>query len=257
MSSAPRSVFDAAADAYDRARPSYPDGLYEELERQTGRLAGKLVLDWGAGTGIASRQLAERGAQVISLDIGEQMLRRARARRHGSACVLATGSSMPVRSAAADLTTFAQSWHWFEQPAAAAEVARILAPGGWWAAWWNQATPDAGWWADYQRLLTASCPTYRRQHHSADQPPPDWSDPAVLAHGALTPAGRVRIGWIREIRAEHWLTDDQSKSYIISLEPAARERVLAEIAAIIGRQFPDGEMTVEYTTSLQLARKVS
>jgi SAM-dependent methyltransferase len=84
-------------------------------------LTGKLVLDWGAGTGIASRQLAERGATVISLDIGEQMLRRALARSPGSACVLGDGNQMPIRSASADVVTFAQSWHWFDHRVAAAE----------------------------------------------------------------------------------------------------------------------------------------
>src|SRR5215469_3118776 len=69
-----RSVFDAAAAEYDAARPSYPAELFDELESRTGSLAGKLVLDWGARTGISSRQLAERGATVPSYSMGEQML---------------------------------------------------------------------------------------------------------------------------------------------------------------------------------------
>ena len=121
-----RSVFDAAADEYDAARPSYPAALFGELERRTGPLAGRLVLDWGAGTGIASRQLAGRGARVVSLDIGEQMLRRALARSRGAVCLLANGNQMPVRSGTAELVTFAQSWHWFDPRAGAAEVARVL-----------------------------------------------------------------------------------------------------------------------------------
>src|SRR5215475_3221321 len=133
-----RSVFDAAAAEYDAARPSYPDDVFDELEAAAGPLAGQLVLDWGAGTGISSRQLAGRGARVVLFDIGEQMLRYARARDPRSRCVLAHGSEMPVRSASADLTTFAQSFHWFEQPAALTEIARVLRSGGVWAAWWNR-----------------------------------------------------------------------------------------------------------------------
>jgi ubiquinone/menaquinone biosynthesis C-methylase UbiE len=121
---ATRSVFDTAAAAYDAARPSYPSALFDQLEERAGPLAGRLVLDWGAGTGIASRQLAARGARVVSLDIGEQMLRRALVRSQGAACVLADGNQMPVRSGAADLATFAQAWHWFASRAAIAEVAR-------------------------------------------------------------------------------------------------------------------------------------
>ena len=90
-----RSVFDLAASEYDAARPSYPAALYDELERQTGRLDGKVVLDWGAGTGIASRQLAERGARVVSLDIGEQMLRMAKARSPCRAACSPTATGCP------------------------------------------------------------------------------------------------------------------------------------------------------------------
>ena len=256
MSFAPRSVFDAAAAEYDAARPAYPAALYEELERRTGRLAGRLVLDWGAGTGIASRQLAERGARVVSFDLGGQMLRRAMARNPDATCVQANGNRMPVRSGIADLTTFAQSWHWFDPRAGAAEVARVLKPGGHWAAWWNRASDEGEpWFDDYQRLLTASCPSYEWQHRSDRRLGPDWTDPVVAAAGTMEPAGTVMVGWIRNVRAGDWLTDDRSKSYIIELEPAVREALLAEIAAIIARRFPDGQMTVQYTTTLALARK--
>ena len=124
------SLFDAAAAEYDAARPSYPDELYAELEARVGPLAGRLVLDCGAGTGIASRQLAARGARVVSLDLGEQMLRRALARSPGSACVQADGNRLPVRPDRADLVSFAQSWHWLDQEHAPAEMARVLRPGG-------------------------------------------------------------------------------------------------------------------------------
>ena len=256
MTSAHRSVFDAAAAEYDAARPSYPAALYEELERRTGRLAGCLVLDWGAGTGIASRQLAERGARVVSLDLGEQMLRRALARSPQAACVLANGNQMPVRSGVADLTTFAQSWHWFDPRAGAAEVARVLRPGGYWAAWWNRAKDEGeAWFDDYQELLTSSCPSYEWQHHSDDRLGPDWTDPVVATAGRMEPAGTVIVGWIRQVHAADWLTDDRSKSYVIELEPSAREALLAEVAGIISRRFPDGQMTVRYTTTLALATK--
>lgn len=254
---AARSVFDAAASEYDAARPSYPAGLFEELEKTTGRLAGKLVLDWGAGTGIASRQLAERGASVISFDLGEQMLRRAQARSPQTPCVLADGNRMPVRSEVADLTTFAQSWHWFDQQGAA-EVARVLKPGGYWAAWWNRAQADGEDWFDaYRELVVAKCPGYQWQTSRDAQLAPAWSDSLVSARGRMEPAGTILVQWTREVSAADWITDDRSKSYFIELEPEVRESVLAEIAEIIRAEFPDGDMSVRYVTTLLLARKAA
>ena len=187
-----RSVFDSAAAQYDTARPSYPATLFDELAMRAGPLTGKLVLDWGAGTGIASRQLAERGATVISLDIGEQMLRRALVRSPGSACVLADGNQMPIRSASADVVTFAQSWHWFDHRVAAAEVARVLKPGGLWAAWWNRAKADGErWFEEYQQLVTTSCPGYLWQRMRPGYLGPDWTDELVRAQAVVEP-GRLR-----------------------------------------------------------------
>jgi len=254
--SAVRSVFDAAAHEYDAARPSYPDGLFAELERRTGSLAGRLVLDWGAGTGISSRQLAARGATVVSLDIGEQMLRRALARSPRSACVLADGNRMPIRPASADLTTFAQSWHWFDRQAGAAEVARVLKPGGHWAAWWNRAKADGErWFGHYQDVVASSCPAYHWQHLSDEQMAPEWTDPVVLAAGQVAPVAVVVVPWTRQVSAANWITDERSKSYFIELEPALRESVLRPVATIIVDQFPDGQMVVPYITTLVLARK--
>ncbi len=256
--SGPRSVFDVAAAEYDAARPSYPAALFDELAERAGPLAGQLVLDWGAGTGISSRQLAERGAVVVSLDIGEQMLRRALARSQGSACVLADGHRMPIRSASADLVTFAQSWHWFDQRIGPAEVARVLKPGGLWAAWWNRAKADGErWFEEYQELVSSACPGYNWRRLRDDQVIPDWTDELVAAQAAVEPVATVVVPWVRHVSAADWITDDRSKSYFIELEPQTRQAVLDQVAAIIASRFPDGQMTVSYHTTLLLARKAA
>ena len=251
-----RSVFDSAAGEYDAARPAYPDSLFAELAGRTGPLTGLLTLDCGAGTGIASRQLAERGARVVSLDIGERMLAKAKSRNPQSACVLADGNRMPARQAVADLVTFAQSWHWFDQRLAAAEVARVPKPGGHWAAWWNRAhAAGEPWFDDYQDLMAASCASYRWMHFRDEQMAPDWAGEVVADRARMEPAGTVVVPWIRHVSASGWLTDERSKSYVIELEPAIRESVLSQVAKIIAARFPDGQMTVPYITTLVLARK--
>jgi SAM-dependent methyltransferase len=249
-------VFDAAASQYDAARPSYPPALFEKLEQVAGPLAGRLVLDWGAGTGISGRQLAATGARVVLLDIGAQMLRYAHARDPGAACVLADGNRMPVRSAIADVTTFAQSWHWFDKPAAQAEVARVLRPGGYWAAWWNRAAADgAAWYERYQDVVIAHCPGYTWRHRADAELAPDWTQQAILAAGPVEPVTTVVVPWTRKVPAGLWFTDERSKSYFIDLEPGERESVLAKLAQIVGTEFPDGHMVVPYVTTLLVARK--
>jgi ubiquinone/menaquinone biosynthesis C-methylase UbiE len=251
-----RSVFDAAATEYDAARPGYPPALYAELQALAGPLAGRLVLDWGAGTGISGRQLSALGARVVLLDIGEQMLRQARGRDPHAACVLADGNQMPVRAACADLTTFAQSWHWFGVPGALAETTRVLRPGGYWAAWWNRAKADgADWFERYLDVVTAACPGYSWRHLSDELLAPDWTDDAVTAVGMMEPAAPVVVSWTRQVSLAQWITDERSKSYFINIPPATREDTLRQVAGILTGQFPDGQLAIPYVTTLLVARK--
>ena len=56
--------FGAVARDYDRYRPRYPAQLIDDL------VASRIetALDVGAGTGISSRQLADRGVDVLALE---------------------------------------------------------------------------------------------------------------------------------------------------------------------------------------------
>jgi SAM-dependent methyltransferase len=130
-------LFEHVADDYDAYRPSYPGELYDHFHALVDGLAGKRVADVGAGTGIASRQLLERGALVTAVEPGAEMLRRAVRRTPGLLAVNADGTAYPFGSESFDLICFGQSWHWVGQVKGAAEAVRVLRHGGYWAAWWN------------------------------------------------------------------------------------------------------------------------
>src|SRR6266567_1548394 len=69
-----------------------PAGVVTAIERASRELPGAVVLDVGAGTGIATRQLAARGARTVAIGFGELMLRRAHARSPGLTCLQADGN---------------------------------------------------------------------------------------------------------------------------------------------------------------------
>ena len=246
------SVFDALAEDYDAARPSYPDGLYQALEDATGPLAGKLVLEGGAGTGIATRQLSARGARIVALDIGERMLRRAQARSPQACFLIADGNAAPLRDGCVDLACFAQSWHWFTGGHAPREIARVLRPGGYWAAWWNNEWADGEEWFDaYQGLLESACPGYDRQHRDTR-----WADESIGQAGLFEPGIGTEVPWTWTLSVGQWLAYERSKSYVGRLPPAGRERLLSRIAGVTGERFPGGQMSVPYRTRLRMARRL-
>lgn len=237
--------FDAVAAEYEAGRPGYPESLYDALEP----LAGKLVLEGGAGTGIATKALIRRGARVVPFDIGIKVLARATARMPGLPAVVANGAVMPFRDQCAHLLCFAQSWHWLDEGRRPTEAARVLRDGGRWAAWWSHARADgAPWFEAYWNAIEAVTVARREERDS------EWG--AGLYRSGLFDVGeRITFPWLREATAEQWLEDQRSKSYIAALPEPSRTSLLTTIEQIISDRFPTGQMRVPYETLLWIARK--
>ncbi len=239
--------FESVADEYDTARPSYPQGVYEAL----GDLGRLLVLDVGAGTGIATRQLLERGARVIAIDPGRSVLARALVRTPGLPVAAADGAALPVRDGASDLICFAQSWHWLDEATRVREAHRVLRDGGRWAGWWSHARADtAQWFDEYWSIIEATCPGTHR-----DQRDIDWGATVHVA-GLFTVAQRTVFPWTRTIATDDWLIDQASHSYTLGLREHDREEMIARLRSIIEGQFPAGMMSVGYETWLWTARRM-
>jgi SAM-dependent methyltransferase len=246
-----RSQFDALAEDYDAARPSYPDGVYQALEDTAGPLAGKLVLEGGAGTGIATRQLAARGTRIVAVDIAGRMLRKAREHSPEASFLLADANATPLRDGCVDLACFAQSWHWFSCDNAPREMARVLRPGGFWAAWWNQEWADGEEWFDtYQSLLESACPGYDRRNRDAR-----WADERIEQIGLFESGTETEVPWTRTLSIDEWLTYERSKSYVGRMPAADRDLLLSQIGDIAVERFPDGRMSVRHCTRLRMARR--
>jgi SAM-dependent methyltransferase len=237
--------FDAVAEEYDAGRPSYPAGVYDAL----GDLAGRRVLDVGAGTGIATRQLLARDAVVTAIDVGPAVLARAARRTPGLVAVVADGTALPVRDGAADVITFAQSWHWLDPHIALPEVHRALAPGGRLAAWWSQARADEEeWFGAYWAIIEANCPGTRLLQRDVD-----WG--ATMAQGPwFDVADPVSVPWLREVSVDRWMVDQASHSYVADLVPDVRTRLLDELRGVL-RAHLGGEdvLSVRYETQLWVA----
>jgi SAM-dependent methyltransferase len=123
--------FSGHAESYARARPTYPEALFDWLVE----LAPSRALAWDAGTGNgqAARSLAARFEQVHATDASAAQIDHARPHpRVRFAVEPAERSSL--ESASVDLALVAQALHWFDVEAYFAEVSRVLREGGVFAA---------------------------------------------------------------------------------------------------------------------------
>ena len=239
-----RSRFDGVARAYDAGRPGYPDALFDAIEEMSGSfLAGAVLADVGAGTGISTRSLLERGAFVVAVDHGPRCLTRCAAALL-AAGRLADANQLPFANGSLDLVTFAQSWHWVDLGRAPGEVLRVLRPGGALAVWWNIA--DEGgepWLAEHRARLRAAGQHVVGAHFAAA-----WR--SIPSAFEKLDVETTHISWHRTVPREVILDEVRSKSYIEELgsdEAAAfaeREREL----------LPNGHLREPFVTQLAVVR---
>lgn len=108
--------FDGAAAQYAAARPGYPAALFDAVEELAGLpLRDARTLDVGAGTGISTRRLHDRGARVVAVEPGPGMAAELRRSLPHVPLVRGDGNSLPFAGASADLITYAQSYHWTDR----------------------------------------------------------------------------------------------------------------------------------------------
>ena len=132
----PLSRFSDRAADYAKYRPSYPDEAIAILLEGLGNPSQLVAADIGAGTGISSRLLAQRGLRVIAIEPNEAM--REAASPH-PLVELGDGSAevTNIPDASLDLVTCFQAFHWFNPEPTLVEFHRILKPTGRLAVVWN------------------------------------------------------------------------------------------------------------------------
>jgi SAM-dependent methyltransferase len=127
--------FSGFADLYDDVRPVPPAALGEVLTAYAGGRPGLLV-DLGSGTGLSSRWAATWADEVVGVEPSGDMRARAGAATAGSAVRFVEGWSTAtgLGDGCADVVLAVQSLHWMDPAPTFAEIARILRPGGVFAA---------------------------------------------------------------------------------------------------------------------------
>jgi SAM-dependent methyltransferase len=244
---ADESKFEAASTArdYAAARPDYPAELFDTLDALLAAgLRTARVIDVAAGTGIASRQLAGRGAQVTAVELSHAMLTTLVVGSTGIRAVQASAHALPFADHGADMVTCAQAWHWMDKQRAAAEAWRVLRPGGVLAIWWNQTVYDAPWERAQAARFTAAAPGWRR--FSATEITPDYGQMPGLHHQT------AMFAWRRTMPIEAHLRYVASRSHIAGLGDAMPAFIDRE-RRILTSAFPEGYVTEHLHTILRTA----
>jgi len=113
-----RFTFDSAAALYQRARPDYPDELYDALIELTGLKPSDQLLEIGCATGKATLPLAARGFRIVCVELGANLAAAARANLAGYPDVQVIQDSFetwkPDQGQLFDLVFAATAWGWLD-----------------------------------------------------------------------------------------------------------------------------------------------
>lgn len=236
--------FGSAAGVYDAGRPEYPaEAVAWMLEPVRGEDRRPRVADVGAGTGKLTRVLVELDADVVAIDPDAAMLELVAL--PDVPTFVGTGEKLPLPDGGFDAVVFGQAWHWVDPPTASDEAARVLRPGGVLGLIWNIRDENVAWVAEMSAIM----------HGSAAEVMMASGGPTVTA-----PFGRPESRswpWRRAMTRAGLLDMVHSRSYVITAEPAERERIDRELSDVFDRIGAVGDAVVElpYVTTAFRARR--
>lgn len=244
----PVKRFTQRAGDYARFRPTYPAGAIDAILDGLGDPGSILAADIGAGTGIASVLLAERGCAVHAVEPNEPMRAKAspheRVTWHGG-----TGEATGLGDDSVSLVLCAQAFHWLDPARAMDEFARILQPGGKVVLMWNIHDVRLASMARYRDIIL---------NHATQPPRSPWASPQEMP---LETDARFEGYALREFRFEQVVDRDGligravSSSYL-PREGAGRESLERALIQLFDdcRDEGDGLMRLVYRTEVHEAR---
>ena len=233
--------FTRSAAAYERARPDYPPAALEWLAECLGLRPGASVLDLAAGTGKLTRPLLARGVEVIAVEPVAEMRSALPA---GARVLDGLAERIPLTAASVDAVTVAQAFHWFDGPAALAEIHRVLREDGVLGLIWNRRRMSD----PLNRRIEELIGPHRRRapaHRGGA-----WKE--AFEHTPLFGPLEERVfSNEQELDAAGLADRVGSISFIATLEAPERGRVLEAVRALAR----DGPVTLRYDTEVHVATR--
>lgn len=253
-----RRTFGEEPLLYDQSRPGYPPQAFAELHALAGLQRGSLVLEVGCGTGQATLPLAQRGYEVVALELGEGLVAVAREKLAGFSSVEVVHTAFEdwvLPEEPFDAVVAATSFHWIDPALRVTKTADALAPNGALAtiATRHIAGGDAVFFHEvqrcYERWMPGTPPGFRLPA-SADIP---YDSEELDRSGRFAPSVFRRYEWELTYSTEEYGDLLLSYSDHRALEVSARAALLDCIAELIETAY-DGRVTKRYLTELRVAR---
>jgi SAM-dependent methyltransferase len=135
-----RTTFEETADLYNETRTGYPEQLVEDVISFSNIPAGGRILEIGCGPGNATIPFAQRGFEILAVELGEKLsaLAKENCRQYPKVRIITMAfEEWPVEFGGFDLAISADAFHWIQPEIGYPKVAQALKPSGKIAFFWN------------------------------------------------------------------------------------------------------------------------
>ena len=235
--------FELGAQVYAQVRPEYPaEAVAWLLPSDAG--PSTHVLDLAAGTGKLTRSLLARGLQVTAVEPSPAMRGELERSLPQATALPGTAESIPLADASVDAVVVGQAWHWFSPEPAAAEIARVLRPGGRLGIVWNVRDAATDWVRTFTEIIHRGdtlAPSYqppRLDLPDAGPRGPGGPGGPGAASAVFGPLEHATFRWHDRLTPADLRALAASRSYLLTLDEASRDALLDAVDQLT-RTHPD------------------
>lgn len=229
--------FGRVAGNYDRVRPGPAAAAVDWLLP-----AGCAVaVDLAAGTGLFTRALEGRVAEVVAVEPDGRMREVLAARSPGVRVLDGEAEAIPLPDGYADAVFVSTAWHWFDPERAVREITRVLKDGGRLGILWTSRDREEPWVAELDLLRDARAGEPRTvaavqeqlaRHHQVTLPP----------DAELGPAQTASFGFTRTLPVDETLDWLATNSRFITADDADRNAALVRLRVALAARSEGKEL---------------
>jgi len=131
--------FDVFAETYHSVRPGYPAQLYTDIQEQCGLGSASRLLEIGAGSGIATVELAKFGSRIVAIEPGKYLatIAREQCRKYPNIEIREEAFEDFQSSEPFDAILAFTSFHWLKEDDKYQRVFKLLNEAGYLILAWN------------------------------------------------------------------------------------------------------------------------
>jgi SAM-dependent methyltransferase len=253
-----RLGFDEEALLYEKARPTYPPELFDNLLEVTGSATNAAVLEIGPGTGQATKALAKRGYAITAVEIGRNLAAAAREllKKYPNVRIVnGAFEDVDLDDSSFDLVLAATAIHWVHERVRFTKSHNLLRSGGHLAIIHSEHVSDE----QGDHFFEASQPIYQRhgQSDAGDHfrlPKARELRPTVIDDKLFDTIYFRVFPLVLHYSAQSYSDLLNTFSQTRAMPAHVREAFLRDIRSLIERVF-GGSLQKHYAMTLTIARK--